>query len=174
MEKAALNNHGTWYDTGVSALMLYLGQMAEVKALVTGSQARIASQITASGSQPQELMRSNSWGYSNWNLEGFCLLAATAKHVGVDLWSYAGGGGGSMAKAADFLILAAEHGMATWTAGTQYLPLDQSWAVSLFHAASDFANDANTKAALAMVPLPAGGDLWPLLPVCVPAAIQPQ
>lgn len=173
-EKNAGNNHGTWYDTGVSAIELYLGQTANTKALVTSSEShRIATQIMGDGSQPQELSRTNSWGYSNWNLEGFCLLASTANHVGVNLWAYTGSNGGSMSKAADYLIPAAEHGQSVWT-HQQILPLNQSWAVSPFHAATDFANDANTRAALPLVPAPATGDLWALLPICVPAAIQPM
>jgi hypothetical protein len=46
--------------------------------------------------------------------------------------------------------------------------------VPAFHAAADFANDAGTRAALATVPAPAGGDLWPVLPVCTSLAIQPD
>jgi len=154
--------------------MLYLGQTAQVKALVMSSEQRIASQIMADGSQPEELSRTNTWGYSNWNLEGFCLLASTANHVGVNLWAYTSPRGGTIAKAADFLIQVAEHGLSrgAWPYSQIMLPIDQSWPLSAFHAATDFANDANTKAALAVVPPPAGGDLWPLLPVCVPAAIQ--
>jgi hypothetical protein len=169
-ERAAANNHGTWYDTGVSAIMLYLGQMDQAKTLTESSKKRIDSQIAGSGEQPEETARTNSWGYSNWNLEGFCLLAQTAKLVGVDLWSYTNSKGGSIAKAADYLIAGAKD-KTQWTK-QNIIPIDSSWAVSPFHATADFANDANTRAALPMVPAPAGGDLWALLPVCVPAAIQ--
>jgi hypothetical protein len=171
-ENAAKNNHGTWYDVGVAAILVYLGQNDAAKTLVTGSETnRISSQVMADGSQPQELARTNSWGYSNWNLEGFCRLASTAKHVGVDLWAYTAPGGGSIAKATDYLIQGALHGQTVWKS-QQISPFDPSWPVTPFHAASDFANDANTKAALPMVPAPAGGDTWDLLPVCTPAAIQ--
>ncbi len=170
-EAAASNNHGTWYDTGVSAIMLSLGQTAETKTLVENSKKRIASQIRSDGTQPEELARTNSWGYSNWNLEGFCLLASTAKRVGVDLWGYTSTGGGSIPKAIDYLIRGAEQGKSAWP-HQQIAPFEQSWPVSLFHGATDFANDASTRAALPMVPAPAGGDLWALLPICTPAAIQ--
>ena len=114
-EKAAANNHGTWYDTGVSAILLYLGQTAETKALVESSKKRIASQIKSDGSQPEELARTNTWGYSNWNLEGFCLLASTASHVGTDLWTYAPAGAGTIAKAVDYLIQGAQKGKTAWS-----------------------------------------------------------
>jgi hypothetical protein len=172
-EKGAANNHGTWYDTGVSAILLYLGQTAETKTLVESSKKRIASQINADGSQPQELARTNSWGYSNWNLEGFCLLASTASHVGTDLWSYAPAGAGTIAKAADYLIQGAEQGKGSWP-HQQIAPFEPSWALSALHAAADYAGDANARAALPMVAVPAGGDLWPLLPICTAAAIQPN
>jgi hypothetical protein len=170
-EKAAANNHGTWYDTGVSAIMLYLGQTAETKALVENSKKRIASQIKSDGSQPEELGRTNTWGYSNWNLEGFCLLASTASHVGVDLWTYTAAGAGSIAKAADYLIAGAEKGKSAWP-HQQIAPFEPSWALSALHAAADYASDANARAALPLVAAPPEGDLWPLLPICVAAAIQ--
>jgi hypothetical protein len=168
-EGSATNNHGTWYDVGEAALEVYLGQTDAAKALVMGSEAnRIAKQIAADGAQAQELARTNSWGYSNWNAEGFCRLAETASHVGVDLWSY---GGGSIVKAIDYLIPTAEKGKASWT-HQQISPLDPTWAISLIHAAADQGNDATARAALPMLMVPPGGDLWDLLPVCVPAAIQ--
>jgi hypothetical protein len=154
----------------VSQIMLALGQTDAARALIDGARTRrIAPQIKGDGTQPQELARTNSWGYANWNLEGFCLLAATGGHVGVDLWSYAAPGGGALAKAIDYLIPAAQGGKAAWP-HQQISPFEPSWPLSLFHAAADLGNDAAARAALPMKP-PAG-DLWALLPVCVPAAIQ--
>jgi Alginate lyase len=170
-ERAASNNHGTWYDTGVSAIMLFLGQVDATKTLVENSKKRINSQIEGDGAQPEELARTNTWGYSNWNLEGFCKLAQTGKLVGVDLWSYTTSSGGSIAKAADYLIEAAIKGKTAWN-HQQIIPLDQSWALSPFHAAAEFANDTKTRDAIPMVPKPPEGDLWPLLKVCTAAAMQ--
>jgi hypothetical protein len=171
-EADADNNHSTWYDVGVSAIMVYLGQTDAAKTLVQSATAkRIALQVSGDGSQPRELARTNSWGYSNWNLEGLCRLASTASHVGVNLWSYTAPNGGSIAKATDYLIAGATKGRAGWP-HQQIEPLEQRWAVSPLHAAADFAGDAAARAALALVPAPAGGDLWPLLPVCTAAAIQ--
>jgi len=173
-EGRATNNHGTWYDTGVSALLVYLGQAAAAKALLEGSgRKRIDSQIRADGSQPEEMARTNTWGYANWNLEGFCLLAHTGHRAGVDLWAHTTPAGGSLAKAVDFLIDGAVKGKSGWPY-PQILPIDQSWALPLLHAAAELADDARARAAIPMVPAPAGGDLWPLLPVCTAPAIQPN
>jgi hypothetical protein len=173
-EGRAVNNHGTWYDAGVASLMVYLGQTAAAEALIKGSGVkRIDTQIAADGRQPEEMARTNTWGYANWNLEGFCLLAHTASHTGVDLWAHAAPGGGTLAKAVDFLIDGAVRGKAGWP-HPQILPIEQSWAVPLLHAAAELANDAAARAALEKVPPPAGGDLWPLLPVCTAPAIQPD
>jgi hypothetical protein len=171
-EGRTTNNHGTWYDVGVSAILVYLGQADAARTLVQAATTkRIAPQIKADGTQPEELARTNTWGYSNWNLEGFCLLAATAKHVGVDLWAYTAPGGGTIAKAAGYLIAGATKGKSAWP-HPQIEVFEQSWPLSPLHAAADFAGDASARAALPQVPPPPGGDLWALLPVCVPAAIQ--
>ena len=173
-EAAAVNNHGTYYDVGVSALELYLGQTAQAKAVVTTSEIkRLDSQIAANGQQPQETTRTNVWGYSNWNREGLCRLALTASHVGVNLWAYKNPKGGTIAKAADYMIPGAEKGKSVWPF-QQISPFDQTWPVSEFHAASDFAGDKAAGAAISQIATSAGGDLWVLLPVCVEAAIQPN
>jgi hypothetical protein len=172
-EAGNTNNHGTWFDTGASAIMLYLGQTDAAKTLVQASTKRIASQIRADGQQPEELARTNGWGYSIWNLDGFCRLASTGRLVGVDLWAYTAPAGGSIARAADYLITAAKGGKAAWP-HPQRDELQQSWAVPALHAAADFASDAAARAALTSVPAPAGGDLWPILPVCTSLAIQPD
>jgi hypothetical protein len=173
-EGTAVNNHGTWYDAGVVSVMVYLGQTAPARTLLMGSgMKRIATQVKADGSQPEELARTNTWGYSNWNVEGLCLMAHTASRVGVDLWGYTAPGGGSIVKAIDFLIDGATKGKSAWT-HPQIIAFEPSWALSALHAAADFGNDARARAALPMVPAPPSGDLWPLLPACVAAAIQPQ
>jgi hypothetical protein len=167
-ESRATNNHGTWYDAGVAALLVYLGQTAPAKALIQGSGSkRLNSQIKADGSQPEELARTNSWGYSNWNLEGFCLMAHVGRPLGVDLWAQAG----LLVRATDYLIDGAVKGKSAWS-HPQMLAFEPSWAVPLFHAAAELGNDAAARAALAQVTAP--GDVWGLLPVCTAPAIQPN
>ena len=173
-EAESTNNHATWYDVGAGAMMVYLGRTREAAALMERAKTRrIASQVRGDGSQPEELRRSNSWSYSNWNIEGLCRLAFTAERVQVDLWSYTAPGGGTLAKAAEYLIAGATRGRQGWP-HPQASAFEQSWALSPLQAAAKFGGSARARAALPDVPVAPEGDLWPLLPVCTAAAIQPN
>jgi hypothetical protein len=105
-ERSAKNNHGTWYDAQSAAMALYIGQPDKVKQIVAAqSISRLKSQIMPDGSQPHELARTNSWGYSNMNLRGFFTLATIAEHVEADLWNAANDAGKPYLQTAlDFLI----------------------------------------------------------------------
>lgn len=68
-EGAAKNNHGTFYDMQVAALAYATGDTNLARRTVLNAQsARIAPQIAADGSQPQELSRTRSWHYSTFDL----------------------------------------------------------------------------------------------------------
>jgi hypothetical protein len=45
---------------------------------------------------------------------------------------------------------------------------DQSIAADIFHAAAEEAHDSATADALKKMPLPAGGDAWPVRVSCFP------
>jgi hypothetical protein len=105
------NNHGTWFDTMVSSIALFLGDRERAGQIVEAAKARrIDPQIQGDGAQPEELARTTSWHYSNYNAAALCRLAGIAAHVGVDLWSYHSGDGGSIVKAIEFLIPTAISG----------------------------------------------------------------
>jgi hypothetical protein len=166
-ETAATNNHGSWKDLQDSAIALYVGQTSLATSIARGAETkRIATQIKSNGSQPLELARTRPWHYSNFNATALCRLAETGRHAGVNLWSFTASKGGSLAKAVDFLIPAAEHGSSAWSFHDIDQPLDQSLALDELHAAAEEAHDTNAQAAIAHVPAPSGGDLWPLLPAC--------
>jgi hypothetical protein len=86
-EAEAKNNHGTWYDAQVVSLALTTGQKdLAKKTLEAAKKKRIESQIEEDGSEPLELARTNSLGYSLMNTRSFLELATMGDKVGVDLW----------------------------------------------------------------------------------------
>jgi hypothetical protein len=103
-EEKATNNHGTWYDVQAMALALHLGKKDDARRLAEAfGPRRIAAQVQPDGSQPRELGRVNSWGYSVFNVAAMLSMAELAERVGVDLWEYRGADGRSIAKALDYL-----------------------------------------------------------------------
>ena len=105
MEGTRKNNHGTWYDVQVCNILIYLGDVEQVKSILEAvKDKRIATQIEPDGSQPLELARTKSFSYSTMNLAGFTELARLGKLLGVDLWNFETGDGRSIKKAYEFLI----------------------------------------------------------------------
>jgi hypothetical protein len=103
-EDKAGNNHGTWYDVQVMALALYLGKTADARRVAEQfGERRIAAQVQPDGSQPRELGRVNSWGYSSFNVSAMLSVAEMAERVGVDLWNFRTADGRSIRAALDFL-----------------------------------------------------------------------
>ncbi|MEO7456534.1 MAG: alginate lyase family protein [Gemmatimonadaceae bacterium] len=98
-ERAATNNHGTFYDEQVVALALFVGDTDAVRRTIDGSKRRIERQIKDDGTQPQELERTRPLHYSVFNLDAFTMLAEMARHINVDLWRFSAESGGSLAKA---------------------------------------------------------------------------
>lgn len=103
-EGKSRNNHGTWYDVQVLSLALYTGQPEMAKQVAESAKLkRISSQIEPDGKQTFELQRTNSWGYSNFNLVALFYLAQLAERAGVDLWLY-NDNGKSIKHALDYLL----------------------------------------------------------------------
>jgi hypothetical protein len=103
-EDKATNNHGTWYDVQVTALALYLGKTDDARRVAGRfGERRIAAQVQPDGSQPRELTRANSWGYSVFNVTAMMGMAELAERVGVDLWTFRTADGRSIRAALDYL-----------------------------------------------------------------------
>jgi unsaturated chondroitin disaccharide hydrolase len=99
-ERAATNNHGTFYDEQIAALALFVGDSALArKAIGESGTQRIAVQIDSNGKQALELTRTRPLHYSLFNLDALTMLAEMGRHVGIDLWHYAAPAGGSIEKA---------------------------------------------------------------------------
>jgi hypothetical protein len=105
-EDQARNNHASWYDVQVMALALYLGKTDDARRVAERfGERRIATQIQPDGSQPRELARANSWGYSVFNVTAMMSMAELAERVGVDLWRFRTKDGRSIRAALDYLTL---------------------------------------------------------------------
>jgi hypothetical protein len=103
-ERAAANNHGTWFDAQAAAFALFVGHRnVAADILAQAGEERIARQVEPDGSQPHELARTKSWGYSIYNLTAYLDLARLGEHVGVDLWHFQTVDGRSLQAALDFL-----------------------------------------------------------------------
>ena len=103
-EDKATNNHGTWYDAQVASLALYVGQKDLAReTLEAAKYRRIDAQLGPDGSQPRELARTKSFGYSLFNLRALFTLASLGDQVGVDLWHYRSHDGRSIRAAIDLV-----------------------------------------------------------------------
>jgi hypothetical protein len=98
------NNHGTWYDAQIATFALATKRLDIAREVLENVPSRrFATHIAPDGSQPHELTRTNSFGYSCYNLEGMFHLARLGEHVGLDLWSWEGENGATLRKALEFL-----------------------------------------------------------------------
>ncbi len=168
LELAATNNHGTFLDMQNATIAAYLGKTDTARKIVLNAEkTRFPKQFAADGSQPLELSRTMSWHYANFNLTAWGRMAELGKNLGVDVWKYKAANGITLRKVVDFLIPGALHGAQSWPY-QQIGVFDQSIAADIFHAAAEEANDTAAAAALKQMPLPAGGDTWPVRVSCFP------
>ncbi len=102
-ERAAKNNHGSWYFAQAIPIARYVGRDDLALTLVGEAQSLLAHQIQPDGSQPEEIRRVDGLGYSRFNLEALALVARHASGLGIDLWNYTAPNGASLRQALDFL-----------------------------------------------------------------------
>lgn len=89
-ERAASNNHGTYYDLQVAAISAFLGERACLFQTLRRARGRFADQFAPDGSQPEELTRTTTAHYCCFNLQGWINLDRLATAWGADLWAGAG------------------------------------------------------------------------------------
>ncbi|KAJ7030027.1 alginate lyase-domain-containing protein [Mycena alexandri] len=161
-ETAATNNHGTFAIMQSAAIALFTGNTALATSKANLGKTRIASYISANGSQPQVRARPHSAAsttrHTTWlRIPDSPPSPSTSASI---LWGYKGPQGQSIFGAVDFIIPAAT-GASQW----QYPDLNFTAfsASDVIHAAAD-AGDPKAVAAVGKVPTPPGGDLWLLRP----------
>lgn len=104
-EAKANNNHGTWYDVQVVSVAFFVGDMEFARTVLNASrEKRIALQIEPDGTQPKELERTRSFGYSLFNLKALVQLSLLGERAGVDLWHYETTDSRSIRKVLDQLV----------------------------------------------------------------------
>lgn len=88
-EEIQKNNHGTAYDKQICQYALYCGDVEVARNQLLGvTKARMDVQFPADASQPLELARTNSWGYSTANLSLWMELVGIAEGLGIDMWEW--------------------------------------------------------------------------------------
>jgi hypothetical protein len=134
------NNHGTWYDAQLLSLALFTDNHEVARQVAGRAAQRLDSQIEADGTQPHELGRTKSLGYSLMNLTGLFDLADLGRHCDVDLWHYEGAGRRSLRGALDWLVANAIDSV--WIR-PQIEPFDaKRWLPVLRRAAYHFGDTA--------------------------------
>jgi len=155
-EAAAKNNHGSIYDVQVCCYALFVGNEKIAKRVLReAGMKRIAVQIEPDGSQPLELARTKSWGYSMLNTEALVDLAILGDRLGIDLWHFQTDDDRSLRKAIDFLIPYA-LGEKTWT-WKQIIPFEYERMYPIVKLAAVSLNDSSYAAAVNVLTQKRGG-----------------
>ncbi len=120
-ERAAKNNHGTFYDLILASGAAYVGDEATVREVLEAvGPVRLDGQIAADGSTPEEMRRAESAMYTLWNLSGLTDLAALGVKYGIDIWNHPGAQNPKLKQTGDFLLPYAT-GELQWTFGKQQM-----------------------------------------------------
>jgi hypothetical protein len=103
-ERAAKNNHGSWYDYQLATFALFARDEALARKVISEvGKTRIAPQVAPDGGLPEELKRTRALHYSYFALEPLVGLADLGRCVGVDVWGYEIKDGRGLHKALAFL-----------------------------------------------------------------------
>jgi len=104
-EEKSGNNHSTWWAAQAAAYALFTGDTAAQKAVWDlFRDYLVPREIQPDGSCPREEARTQSLGYSTFNLDAFSVLCRAAQCAGVDLWNYRTADGVGVRTAIDYLM----------------------------------------------------------------------
>ncbi|MDR0262413.1 MAG: alginate lyase family protein [Sphingobacterium sp.] len=103
-ERTAKNNHATAYDAQLITYLLFSGdEPAARKIIADFPQKRIFAQIEPDGKQPNELWRTLSYHYSQYNLTHMLDVCATTQKLDINLLGKQSADGRSILKGIDYL-----------------------------------------------------------------------
>ncbi len=157
-ERAAKNNHGTFYDLILASGAAHTGDEATVREVLTAvGPVRLDGQIAPDGGTPEEMKRAESAMYTLWNLRGLSDLADMGARRGIEIWSYPTESDARLKKAAEFLLPFAT-GASVWKFGQQQM--SATGPLGFFRAAADAYQDVRFhEAVVHMASLSAPGSL---------------
>ena len=84
-EARAENSHGSYYDLQVAAIAAFLGDTDTLMDRYVASVARLGGHFADDGSQPHELVRSQTRHYTAFNLHGWQAIAVLYRSCGMPL-----------------------------------------------------------------------------------------
>lgn len=172
-EKRQTNNHGTFYDSQVACIAIFLGKEELAKERIQDTLAnRLPEQFEADGKQPKELQRTRSFHYSAFNLTAYARLAKYGQMLGIDVWNADPYNSGIplLKTAITWLASFVPEPKSWWypeMTGVHVLPLDKDGALPAFlQALLEFGRDKHLSAALEIAAkvVPEARDwlLWPV------------
>lgn len=148
-ERAAKNNHGTFYDLILAAGAAYTGDDAAVREVLTAvGPVRLDGQIAPDGSTPEEMKRAESAMYTLWNLGGLADLAAMGARRGIDIWNYPNAENPKLKQVGEFLLPYA-MGAAQWSFGQQQM--NRTGPLGFFRRIAPVYNDPRFEEAIAVM-----------------------
>ncbi|KAJ6788586.1 hypothetical protein PWT90_05345 [Aphanocladium album] len=160
-EANAANNHGTFANMQIASLALFTGNKTLARDTSKLMLQFIDKQIREDGYMPDEVARTRSWHYTNFNLGAMLRWALVAKKVGIDAYSHKGPAGQSLFKAVNVTIAAALEGSTKWP--YEDLEFQRFAGTDNIHAAA-LAGLAEAKSAIKGLQPPPGGDIFALRP----------
>jgi hypothetical protein len=103
-ERAAKNNHGSWYFAQAVDFALFTGDRNKAAELAAEGLKLLELQIDAEGKQALELERTNALWYSTYNLQAWFRMAMFAERAGIDIWQRKNKNGTGIRHAIDWLL----------------------------------------------------------------------
>lgn len=116
-EKAAPNNHGSYYFNQLASLQVLVGDTAGAKATIEEFFTGIyQNQIAANGDQPLETDRTRPYHYRAYNLMAMVINAKIGSFVGItDAWNRTSKSGAGIKQACDYAMTISPTGEEDYT-----------------------------------------------------------